>query len=226
MHLRGWEREVVAVEPTQTPAGVLGRARTGAGRREGGKAAPRSLVTGPVISRRAVVGGGLVGLGGLLLFPGQMLAKAVPNGSFAIFLSGPYQPVMHGPDLGLSTVDLNDGSFSTVRIFPVSGIPGNSDPQKAIGNFYVQFAGDLCAYHIPGGSLAMQFTGSDYDVVDDGAGGVFWDGTFELTILEATGVYRRFAGGHNHMVDKLHLLAPGDGSGGAVENCICNVSAP
>jgi len=72
----------------------------------------------------------------------------------------------------------------------------------------------------------MRFTGSDYVFVDDGQGGAFLEGTFELTILEATGVYRSFVGGHNHMVDKLHFLAPGDGSGGADEYCFCFISRP
>ena len=72
----------------------------------------------------------------------------------------------------------------------------------------------------------MRFTGSDYVFVDDGQGGKFLEGTFELTILEATGVYRSFVGGHNHMVDKLHLLAPGDGSGGFDEYCFCFISRP
>ena len=58
----------------------------------------------------------------------------------------------------------------------------------------------------------MQFTDSDTIFVDDGQGR-FLEGTFELTVLEATGVYRPFIGGHNHMVDELHLLPPGDGSG-------------
>ena len=183
-----------------------------------------------VFSRRTALRGGLAGvagLGGLLLFPGQLLAnEARPADPFVILLKGPYSPVVHGPDLGLSTVDLSDGSYSRTTIYPVSGTPGNQDPNKAIGDFYAQFGGSLCAYHIPGGSFAMQFTGSDYDVVDDGQGGVFWQGTFELTVLEANGIYRPFAGGHNHMVDNLHLLAPGDGSGGAVEYCFCNISRP
>ena len=70
-------------------------------------------------------------------------------------------------------VDLNDGSYSTTKIYPVSGTPGNKNPNKAIGDFYVQFAGDLCAYHIPGGSFAMRFTGNDFVFNDDGAGGIF-----------------------------------------------------
>ena len=108
----------------------------------------------------------------------------------------------------------------------MSGTPGNKNANKAAGNFYVQFNGDLCAYHLPGGSFAMRFTGSDVTFVPDGAGGQFLEGTFELTVLEATGVYRSFAGGHNHMVDKLHFLAPGDGSGGVDEYCFCFVSRP
>lgn len=185
----------------------------------------------PRISRRTAIGGGLAGLaglGGLMLFPGQIMAKAAPPaGSFVVLLKGLYAPVVKGPDLGLSTVDLDDGSYSTVAIYPVSGTPGNTDLGKAIGRFFVQFDGDLCAYHIPGGSIAMQFTGeNDITFVDDGLGGQFLEGTFELTVLEATGVYRPFVGGHNHMVDRLHFLAPGDGSGGFEEYCFCFVSAP
>jgi hypothetical protein len=175
----------------------------------------------PLISRRAAIGGGLAGLGGLLLFPGQLIAKE-PSDSFVVLLKGLYQPVVHGPNLGLSTVNLSDGSYSTTRIYPVSGTPGNTNQNEAVGNFFVQFDGDLCAYHIPGGSFAMRFTGSDYVFVDDGQGGQFLEGTFELTILEATGIYRPFVGGHNHMVDKLHFLA----SGGVDEYCFCFISHP
>ncbi len=70
----------------------------------------------------------------------------------------------------------------------------------------------------------MRFTDGNFVFNDDGAGGVFLDGTFELTILEATGIYQPFVGGHNHMVDHLHFLAPGDGSGGLDEYCFCNIS--
>ena len=132
--------------------------------------------------------------------------------------------MVHGPNLGLSMVDLNDGSYSTTKIYPVSGIPGNQNQNKAVGNFYVQFTGDLCAYHIPGGSFAMRFTfvDDDYVLVDDKQGGSFLEGTFELTVLEGTGIYRSLAGGHNHMVDRLHLLASGD----ADEYCFCFISRP
>jgi hypothetical protein len=189
----------------------------------------RSIISNQaLINRRTVIGGALVALSPLV-FPGRVMAqeKAVPNDSFVLLLKGRYQPVVHGPNLGLSMVDLNDGSYSTTTIYPVSGMPGNKNENKAVGTFYVQFNGDLCAYHVPGGSFAMRFTGiSDYVFVDDGHGGKFLEGTFELAILEATGVYRSFVGGHNHMVDKLHFLAPGDGSGGLDEYCFCFISRP
>jgi len=177
------------------------------------------------IQRRTVIGGALAAL---LSFPGRMMAQgtAVPDDSFVLLLKGLYQPVVHGPTLGLSMVDLNDGSYSTTKIYPVSGTPGNKNENKAVGNFYVQFDGDLCAYHVPGGSFAMRFTGSDVSFVPDGVGGRYLEGTFELTVLEATGIYRPFVGGHNHMVDRLHFLAPGDGSGGVDEYCFCFVSRP
>jgi len=54
----------------------------------------------------------------------------------------------------------------------------------------------------------------------DGNGGQYLEGTFELKILEATGVYSAFAGGHNHMVDRLHALA----NGSFDESCFCNIS--
>jgi hypothetical protein len=188
----------------------------------------RSMITDHrLINRRTAIGGALVALSPFV-FPGRALAqgKAVPKDSFVLLLKGLYQPVVDGPNLGLSMVDLNDGSYSTTTIYPVSGMPGNQNPNKAVGTFYVQFTGDLCAYHVPGGSFAMRFTGNDYVFVPDGLGGTFLEGTFELTILEATGVYRSFVGGHNHMVDKLHFLAPGDGTGGIDEYCFCFISSP
>ena len=39
------------------------------------------------------------------------------------------------------------------RSTPFSGTPGNQNQNKAVGTFYVQFDGDLCAYHIPGARL-------------------------------------------------------------------------
>jgi hypothetical protein len=180
-----------------------------------------SITDQTTVNRKTAIGGGLVALTALVL-PGQVRAQAKtqPDNSFVVLLKGLYQPVTHGPNLGISMVDLNDGSYSTTRIYPVNGTPGSSNPNKPVGNFYVQFNGDLCAYHVPGGSFSMRFTGHDYVFVGDGQGGRFLEGTFELTILEGTGIYKPFVGGHNHMVDKLHFLA----SGGVDEYCFCFIS--
>ena len=180
------------------------------------------------MQRRTLIGGALVALSPLV-FPGRVMAqeKAVPNDSFVVLLKGVYEPVVHGPNLGLSEVNLSDGSYSITKIYPVNGIPGNANPNKAVGDFYVQFSGDLCAYHVPGGSFAMRFTGGGFTEFEpDGLGGTFLIGTFELDVIEGTAIYRSVVGGHNHMVDRLHFLAPGDGSGGIDEFCFCNISRP
>ena len=157
----------------------------------------------------------------------------VPNDPMILLLHGIYQPVpvAEGPanNLNLTTVNLSDGSYSTTQIYPIYNVDGANDQKKAIGAFYVQFAGDKCAYDLPGGSIAMQFYSSPvipaigfntFVPVPDGQGGSFLEGTFELVILEATGVYSGFKGGHNHMVDKLHKLANGQFD----EFCFCNIS--
>jgi len=176
-----------------------------------------------LINRRTAIGAALVAASPLL-FPGRVRAQgtAALADNFVVLLKGLYQPVVHGPNLGLSAVDLRDGSYSTTKIYPVSGTPGNKNPNKAIGDFYVQFVGDLCAYHIPGGSFAMRFTGSNVRFVPDGEGGRFLLGTFELDVIEGTGIYRSVVGGHNHMVDRLHFRANGD----VFEYCFCFVSGP
>jgi hypothetical protein len=176
-----------------------------------------------VINRRTAIGAALVAATPLLL-PGRVRAQgtAAPADTFVVLLKGLYQPVTQGPNLGLSTVDLSDGSYSTTKIYPVNGTPGNTNLNKAIGDFYVQFDGSLCAYHIPGGSFAMRFTGSNAAFEPDGAGGRFLVGTFELDVIEGTGIYRSVVGGHNHMVDRLHFLASGD----IDEYCFCFVSGP
>ena len=180
-----------------------------------------------VVNRKTAIGSGLVALAAVAL-PGKVRAQAKtqPDDTFVVLLKGLYQPVTHGPNFGLSAVDLSDGSYSTTKIYPVSGTPGNTNLNEAIGDFYVQFEADLCAYHIPGGSFAMRFTGSNVAFEPDGAGGRFLAGTFELDVIEGTGIYRSVVGGHNHMVDRLHLLAPGDGSGGVDEFCFCFISGP
>ena len=162
--------------------------------------------------------------------------RSVPNDPFIILLKGFYQPVPVGDgpadNLGLSAVNLNDGSYSKTRIYPVwIGIPGSQNQDKAIGTFYASPVKGLCAYDLPRGAIAMQFiAGGNFPVVvPDGTGGLFLEGTAPLTILEATGIYRAFVGGHNNMVDKLHQIvagAPFAGfpDSGNDEYCFCIIS--
>jgi hypothetical protein len=164
-----------------------------------------------------------------------------PANTFVILLSGPYKPVPQKPvvdcmELGLLDVNICDGSFSTTKIFPVSGLPlasgqattgegpssGEMQAQNAIGNFYVQFAGIHVAYDLPGGAMTMVFTGNNLTPVPDGQGGAYIIGTIQLDITEATGIYASFVGGHNNMVDILHQLPDGT----FVEHCYCIISRP
>jgi hypothetical protein len=143
-----------------------------------------------------------------------------PNDPFILLLAGVYQPVTHGPNLGLSSVNLNDGSYRVTRIYPVFGIgneEGSTDQDNAIGNFYL---GNSVAYQLPRGAIKMRFDSGGFTPHSDGMGGTYLEGTFELTILEATGIYRAFQGGHNHMVDRLHKLANGQ----LDEYCFCVIS--
>jgi hypothetical protein len=185
------------------------------------------------IQRRTLIGGALAAL---LASSARVIAEhhdERPDNPFILLLKGLYRPVPagHGPadNLGLSAVNLSDGSFSRNRIYPVFGISDREDQDRPIGNFYVQFGGNFCAYDLPGGALAMSFNSvpagappgyNGFVRHPDGKGGNFLEGTFELMILEATGIYRAFQGGHNHMVDRLHQLA----NGSFDEFCFCNIS--
>jgi hypothetical protein len=154
-----------------------------------------------------------------------------PAAKFTILLAGLYKPVVKCHDLELTTVNVCDGTYRTIKIYPVSGLSlddddhdgtGSSDPhhRSAIGRFY--FGSKYCAYDLPGGTIAMQFTGNTLVPVPDGQGGTFTVGTIDLSIIEATGVYQSFVGGHNRMVDIGHTLA--DGS--LIDDCFCNISRP
>jgi len=177
-----------------------------------------------LISRRAAIGGALGGaLVTLVARPDLALAGGKLANPLGLLLRGRYKPVVNGPDLGLSTVDLSDGSYSRTKIYPAFGMAGHSNVLKPIGDFYTQFEGNLAAYDLPGGAIAMKFTThSNIDKVSDEHGGQYWQGTWELKIPEATGDYRSFVGGHNHMVDSLHFLKSGDMD----EFCVCVISRP
>jgi hypothetical protein len=185
------------------------------------------------ISRRTLIGSGLA----LVSSAGRAMAQGArvpPGDPFIVLLQGLYQPVPAGQgptdNLGLTTVDLSDGSYSKTLIYPVYGMPESRERGTAIGTFYVSLATFRCAYDLPGGAMAMQFTGGGFSmIIHDGHGGQFDEGTFELTVLEATGVYSAFKNGHNHMVDRLHQLKEGPPFtgfplSGYDEFCFCNVS--
>ena len=173
-------------------------------------------------------------LAGSPLKPGEL-----PGNPFVILLRGTYKRVKGCPNLGLSLVNVCDGSYVTTKIYPVSGLPeedeedreqanrGNRrgdrdrETEAAIGNFYVSPGmGKPVAYDLPGGALTMVFTANNLAPVPDGQDGTFLVGTLELDIREATGEYQSFLGGHNKMVDILHRLADGT----LVEHCFCIIS--
>ena len=149
-----------------------------------------------------------------------------PSNPFVTLLEGIYEPVAEVPDLGLSG-DIDNGSVLKIGIFNIdSGIPSPSD--KVAGTFYVQFpVGDLCAYDFPKGKILANFTFVDdvttFTYFPDPVSGPSWilEGTEELDILEATGIYRSFAGGHIHMVDRLEYRASDDK---LIEHCFCHYS--
>jgi len=183
-------------------------------------------------SRRTLIGGELAAVLSSALAPaGRVMAQgmAQPNDPFILLLKGLYQPVVPGEDLGLSSVDVDDGSYVKTHIYPVFGIRGSENHGNAIGTFYGQVTGTLCAYGLPGGAIAMSFNSVPPGAppgygglvpFPDGKGGQYLEGTSELAILEANGIYRALAGGHNHMVDRLHQLPSGE----ADEFCFCIVS--
>jgi hypothetical protein len=185
------------------------------------------------VSRRGFVGGAIAGAAAMLSSSTPVWAdgdKRVHD-PFILLLKGLYQPAPVLPDLGLSGVSLDDTSYSTTKIFPVFGIPG-SDDDGAIGRFYASDTNPVCIYDLPQGAIAMKF--ADGPVIPelgfntfvpfpDGKVGFFLEGTFELSILDATGIYKRFKGGHNHMVDRLHQL---DAAGTKFDEfCFCNISS-
>ena len=135
---------------------------------------------------------------------------------FKAVTSGPYKavpekPIVDCPDLGLLQTNICDGSYSTTKIFSVSGLPDKDSGRanrgkrsgddecnmKRIGTFYVQFVGNHAAYDLPGGALTMLFTANNLVPAPDGQGGTYFVGTVDLDIVEATGIFESFVGGHN-----------------------------
>jgi hypothetical protein len=148
--------------------------------------------------------------------------KAVPpSNPFVILLEGTYVPAGIVPDLGLDVPNLNNGIYQKVPIYHLdSGVPGPTD--EVVGKFYALGGEGIVTYDLRKGALTAKFIPEleDTEVIPDGAGGIYINGTYELDILEAAGIYRSFAGGHIHMVDVLQLTADGF----FVEHCFCYIS--
>ena len=121
-------------------------------------------------------------------------------------------------------MNLRDGSYTTTQIYSVFGVPDseNEDKLQPVGKFFVQGGnpGDKCAYQLPGGALAMQFKSGGFTPHPDGQGGQFLEETFELAILEATGAYRDFQGGHNL---KTPLICQTGPKTSAKSGCSCSM---
>ena len=183
------------------------------------------------VSRRGFVGGAIAGAAAMVSASEPVWADDDnrPNDPFIVLLKGRYRPAPQLPDLGLSVNLPDTSSYMTTKIYPVFGVPGSRNPDDAIGHFYVSFTNSVCIYDLPQGAIAMEFASgpvvqdigfNTFVPFPDGNGGVFLEGTFELSILDATGIYKRFKGGHNHMVDRLHQLS----NGNLDESCFCNIS--
>jgi hypothetical protein len=158
-------------------------------------------------------------LAALLSTPAEVRGVGGPvhGDSFVLLLKGIYEPVVRGPNLGLSLVDLNDGSYSKCDIYRVSGLPGTTD--QAVGTFWVNFDVTLCAYRLPGGAFSAVVTEFLSELVEiDGE--LYQIGTAELVIPEATGIYRSFVGGAIHMEFVTHVIDEVTFD----EHCFCFIS--
>ena len=174
----------------------------------------------------------LMALAATLLLPTSITradgkGKAVPpSNRLVVLLEGTFAlaNVEDVPDLGLELPDLKNGRYQTVPIYHIdSGVPGPTD--EAVGTFYALGGEMLFAYDLGKGALtAMMIDGTSVveNIPDAVGNGFSLVGSYELDILEATGIYRSFAGGHIHMVDVLHIT-PGNPIV-RVEHCFCFIS--
>ena len=149
--------------------------------------------------------------------------KAVPpSNRFVVLLEGTFEPAGVVPDLGLELPNLNNGIYQKVPIYHIdSGVPGPAD--EVVGTFYALGGEMLFCYDLGKGALtAMMIDGTSVvERIPDAVGNGFsLNGTYELDILEATGIYKSFGGGHIHMVDVLHRTAAGI----FIEHCFCYIS--
>ena len=161
-----------------------------------------------------------------IMWAGVGNQTVAPSNPFVILLEGTFGLANPNdvPDLGLDLPNLKNGKYQTVPIYNIdSGVPGPTD--KAVGTFYAVGGEGFFAYDLRKGALtAMMIPGTSVvQRINDAVGNGFsLIGTYELDILEATGIYRSFEGGHIHMVDVLHIT-PGSPIV-RVEHCFCYIS--
>jgi len=188
-----------------------------------------AITLGRILTRVAWICGVLTALS---ISFGQAIAQGrpAPNDPIVLLLKGNWVPVVSAPSLGLPGVNLNDGTWIVNDIHSVSTIPGSSNQNTVIGKVYAQVTSALIAYDLPGGVMLMEFTAGAWDMnpIPDGHGGLFYQETWDLTILVANGIYSQYQGGHNHMVDRYDSLSggtPGNPANGpAYESCFCILS--
>jgi hypothetical protein len=180
----------------------------------------------------------LVPIAGLTL-TGPVMAEGrpSPNDPIVLLLKGIYQPVVKAPTLGLGPGTAIDNTWTFTEIYSVTSVPSiNNQDHAVIGHFYSPATGPYVEYDLPGGSILMQFTAGSGpnmgwgDPISDGNGGFYYQETWDLNIVAATGIYSSYVGGHNHMVDRFHSLN-GDflkhpAAGPFDEDCYCIISAP
>lgn len=147
--------------------------------------------------------------------------KAVPpSNPFVLLLDGYWEPAAKVPgNLGLKLPHLNNGVYKEITIYNIeSGFPSPSD--EVVGTAYALGGEPFIAYNLGKGALTAEFVEQNTVKTIGEDGSMTMTGTWELDILEATGIYRSFAGGHIHMVDVLKFNADGT----ILEHCFCHIS--
>ena len=159
----------------------------------------------------------------LLTSAGEALGQAVATSNpFVILLDGYWEPVVAVPgNLGLALPHLSNGKYKQVTIYNLaSGFPGPAN--EVVGTAYALGGEGFIAYDLLKGALTAKFVGNNLVTTTNADGSTTMTGTWELNILEATGIYQSFVGGHIHMVDVLKYNL--DGS--VLEHCFCQISPP
>ena len=176
-----------------------------------------------------------VGVVGLLLVcvsPVLAQGKPQPNDPVVLLIKGPWTPI--GTQPNIPGIVLPPDIYVENTLYRVTSIPNvNNQDQGVIGHVFLGANSGAIAYDLPGGAMAMEFTGGGWDQspISDGHGGLYYQETWELTIGQATGIYSPYLKGHNHMVDRFDALTGGTSGLFAAPNflpdiefCYCIIS--